>query len=74
LALLLKAKYRREKLALLDELNVELEVLRFQLRPAKDLEALPVKAHGVATKMLLQIGAEVGGWRRSLMQRQSPDN
>ena len=65
LALLLKAKYAREKTALLDDVNVELDVLRFQVRLAKDLKTLPTKSHGHAGKLMLEIGSQVGGWRRS---------
>lgn len=65
LALLLRAKYAREKTTLLDEVNVELDVLRFQVRLAKDLKALPTRSHGHAGKLLLDIGSQVGGWRKS---------
>jgi hypothetical protein len=64
LGLLIRAKYASEKVATLDEVNVQLDVLRFQLRLAKDLKALPVKSHGHATKLMLDIGGQIGGWRR----------
>ncbi len=49
LELLLKAKYSGEKAGLLRQANMELELLRFQLRLAKDLECLTLKRykHGV---------------------------
>lgn len=37
LALLLRAKYGREKVPVLAEANIELEILRFQVRTARDL-------------------------------------
>ncbi len=64
LALLLRAKYSREKVKILDEANIELEVLRFQLRLAKDLKALSVKSHGYGTKLALSIGSQIGGWQK----------
>jgi hypothetical protein len=62
LALLLRAKYGREKTTWLDEANVELDILRFQIRLAKDLGVLPFKSHEFAAKTLAMIGAQVGGW------------
>ena len=62
---LLKAKYRREKRAILDDVNIDLEVLRFQLRLSKDLKILTVKSYGFGSKNLLEIGSQVGGWLKS---------
>lgn len=71
LALLLRAKYAKGavKSQHLSEVNLELEVLRFQLRLAKDLRALPIKSHEYAAKALLGIGAQVGAWLRSQGER-----
>ena len=66
LALLLKAKYGREKLIELSAANVELEILRFQIRLAKDVKALPINSHEHGIKLLLGIGSQVGGWIKSL--------
>lgn len=44
LALLLRAKYSKDKAEPLNNANLELEVLRFQVRLAEDLKALPVKS------------------------------
>jgi hypothetical protein len=65
LGLLVRAKYSREKAALLTTANIELEVLRFQMRLAKDLRILPVKSHGFGADKVQAIGAQVGGWLRS---------
>jgi len=64
LSLLLQAKYSADKAGILDAVNLELEVLRFQVRLAKDLKALPVKSHGYAAEVLHSIGAQIGGWRK----------
>ena len=66
LGLLLRAKYAKEKCALLHEANLELDILRFQLRLAKDLKVLPITSHGYATKLLIEIGAQIGGWSKSV--------
>jgi hypothetical protein len=64
LLLLLRAKYSKDKARFLDEANVELEVMRFQVRIAKDLKVLPVKSHGYASEVMQSIGAQIGGWIR----------
>jgi hypothetical protein len=68
LALLLRAKYSAAaaKQAILREVNVELEVLRFQLRQATELKALPLGSQRHAQERLQQVGQQVGGWMRSL--------
>ena len=62
LGLLLRAKYKREKGFVLDDANIELEVLRFQIRIAKDLKILPIRSHGYAADAMQSIGAQIGGW------------
>ena len=41
---LLRAKYSRDRLPMLREVNMELELLRFQFRIAKDLKCLSLEA------------------------------
>ncbi len=65
LTLLLRAKYTRERNDFLESANIELEVLRFQLRLAKDLKALAINSHGHASGLIIPIGAQIGGWLRS---------
>ena len=62
LGLFLRAKYSRDKTDVLNEANLELEILRFQMRLAKDLKVLPVKSHGYAAKLTKSIGSQIGGW------------
>jgi len=62
LGLLLRAKYTRDKTSVLNDANIELETLRFQLRLAKDLKVLPVKSHGYGAKLTQSIGSQIGGW------------
>lgn len=52
----------------MDDANLKLEVVRFQMRLAKDLLCLQVKSYGFAAKKIDEIGKLVGGW---LKQRQS---
>ena len=62
---LIRARYARQRTPMLDAVNVDLEVLRFLLRIAHDLRALPTKSYGEACGRLLDIGKQVGGWRKS---------
>jgi hypothetical protein len=62
---LIRAKYSREKRELLIQANLDLEVLRFQLRLAKDLDCLREQSLRFAAKNIDEIGREVGGWLRS---------
>ena len=41
---LIRARYTRQRQALLEQANLTLEVLRFQMRLAKDLQCLKVKS------------------------------
>jgi hypothetical protein len=65
LSLLLRAKYSHEKGPWLNEANLELEILRFQIRLAKDLQAFPIKSQGHAISSMQDIGSQIGGWLRS---------
>ena len=61
----IQAKYNRERGLLLSEANLKLEVLRFQMRLAKDLQCLQVKSYAFAAKQIDEIGRLVGGWLKS---------
>jgi len=62
LSFLLRAKYMRDKSEYLADANIELEILRFQVRLAKDLEILPGRSHGHAANVMNEIGRQIGGW------------
>jgi hypothetical protein len=66
LKLLLNAKFRKNKKDILDEANIALEVIRFQLRISRDLQILAVKSYGYGSKCLLEIGSQLGGWVKSI--------
>ena len=67
---LIRAKYTRTRKSILDQVNVDLEILRFQVRLAKDLHCLPLKSYGLASEKLVEIGRQVGGWQRQSRPRQ----
>ena len=62
---LIQAKYTKDRQRLLERANLTLEVLRFQMRLAKDLQCLKVPSYGFASKAIDEIGRLVGGWLRS---------
>lgn len=60
---------RREKVARLNQADVELIKLRFQLRLCRDLELLAPKSHQHVSQQLDEIGRLLGGWFKSLAAR-----
>ena len=65
LEMLIEAKYSRARTQMLQRANLQLEILRFQMRLAKDLQCLKVDSYGFATKAIDDIGKLVGGWLKS---------
>ena len=61
---LLQARYTRERQGLLGQANLTLEVLRFPMRLARDLQCLKVQSYGHAAKAIDEIGRLVGGWQK----------
>ena len=62
---LIAAKYTKNRQRLLEDANLSLEVLRFQMRLAKDLQCLKVESYAFAAKSIDEIGRLIGGWLRS---------
>ncbi len=62
---LLRAKYSRERAGILREVNLELELLRFQFRLACELKCLSVQSYGHAVRTVHEIGQMVGGWLKA---------
>ena len=59
---LIEAKYTKEKILILRRVNIRLEKLRYQIRIAKDLKILSVNSYEFASKSIIDIGNEIGGW------------
>jgi hypothetical protein len=47
---LIQAKYSRDRKSLLEAANLKLEILRFQVRLAKDLQCLKTNSYGFAAE------------------------
>ena len=65
LEILIQAKYSRQPKDLLHEANLKLEILRFQIRLAKDLQCVRQNSYAHGGKAVDEIGRLVGGWLRS---------
>ena len=65
LELLIQARYTRDRRDLLRRAKLCLEVLRYQVRLAHDLQCLRTASYEHAARLLHEIGAMVGGWLRS---------
>jgi hypothetical protein len=44
--------------------NLELEIVRFQFRAARDLRCLALESFGHAARLVNEIGQMVGGWSK----------
>ncbi len=64
--LFVRAIYSKDKAALLDEINIQLDVVRLLMRTAKDMKYVTLKRHDFFARQLDEIGRMVGGWKRSL--------
>jgi hypothetical protein len=49
---LIRAKYTKQRQRLLEDANLTLEILRFQMRLAKDLQCLKVESYAFAAKSI----------------------
>lgn len=56
------ALYTKDKIQILKKTNLSLEKVRLLLRLSKDLELINLHRYEVMTKMLHEIGSELGGW------------
>lgn len=59
---LIKAKYTRDKLPLLEQLNIKLEIIRYQTRLLYDFNLMNASRYEYISKKLFEIGSELGGW------------
>jgi len=64
LEILLEASYSREKAQLLQRVNVKLEHARHYVRMCKDLRLMSLHRYEVVSKMMNEIGVQLGGWIR----------
>jgi four helix bundle protein len=65
LELIIRANRSRDKRAFLNDIDVELEILRTQVRLAMELGFLPLKKYETWSGHLAEIGRMLGGWIKS---------
>lgn len=59
---LILARYAREKLARLESLNGQLDIIRYQTRLLKDFTLIDARRYGHVSKLINEIGQGLGGW------------
>ncbi|MDJ0902468.1 MAG: diversity-generating retroelement protein Avd [Xenococcus sp. MO_188.B8] len=59
---LIEARYAREKLQKLEQLNSKLDILRYQTRMLLDFQLISFPRYQYASKQLNGIGIDLGGW------------
>ena len=60
---LLYARYeRKRRRERLQHLNIQLDILRYQTRMLKDFSLISTERHEYVTKLIQEIGLELGGW------------
>lgn len=62
LRLLIQAKYAHDRIGSLSQANIEIELLRFELRLARDLGVLPHRGQEHLVRLSMSIGRQIGGW------------
>lgn len=62
---LIEATYSRDIAAILPNVNLRLEKLRFLFRMAKDLHFLDLRRYEFAARAIDEIGRLVGGWLKA---------
>lgn len=62
LMVLIEARYSKEKIILLKKANLSLEKIRYCIRLCKDLKLMSYHTYEVVTKMIHEIGLQLGGW------------
>lgn len=59
---LIKARFEKDKLARLEDLNSHLAILRYQTRLLLDFQQMDIRRFEYVSKLINEIGAELGGW------------
>ncbi len=59
---LIVARYARQKLAQLEDLNSKLDILRYQTRLLLEFNLIKTERYEYIQKLLTDIGTDLGGW------------
>ncbi|MCS7081139.1 MAG: diversity-generating retroelement protein Avd [Chloracidobacterium sp.] len=66
---LVRAQYRRSKAEVLEQVNARLQVARYQTRLLLEFELIDLRRYAYVARLMDEIGAEVGGWRKQQAAR-----
>jgi len=61
---LIRARYQKKKLEILEDLNAELDILRYQTRLCRDFDLLDIRRFEYVSGLINEIGENLGGWIR----------
>lgn len=66
---LIEAAYSRSKTESLRQANLKLDVVRHLWRLSYRLQVIPLKRYEYGSRLLLELGQQIGGWRRQSEKR-----
>lgn len=72
LELVVEAAYTQKKIALLQQANVKLEVLRHLWRLAHELRVIATRQYEHGARLIDNLGRQIGGWLRSRSEAPPP--
>jgi hypothetical protein len=61
---LIRARYAREKIAVLESVNARLDILRYQTRILHDLKLIETNRYEFVAKSLNEIGGDLRSWMK----------
>ena len=67
---LIRARYCSDKVPILEGLNAELEVLRYQTRLCLDFKLLDVRRYQHVSGLINEVGENLGAWLRQQRKKQ----
>ncbi|MEA5616253.1 diversity-generating retroelement protein Avd [Cronbergia sp. UHCC 0137] len=59
---LIAARFASEKVAILKEINLKLDIIRYQTRLLYDFELIKIERYNYVSELLKEIGNDLGGW------------
>jgi len=59
---LIIARWRRDKLAILEGVNARLEILRHQTRLCREFKLMDAKRYEFVSRLINEVGVGLGGW------------
>jgi|JI10StandDraft_1071094.scaffolds.fasta_scaffold15741_1 hypothetical protein len=66
LELLFESGMKKERLNILYQMSLKLDLLKVLIRLAKESKAIPPKKYAIIQSMLQEIGKMIGGWIKSV--------